>query len=161
MKRSTPLRRTISLRTRSPLARRTRLSARSKTNSYARRPRGHDFMSWTAQQPCMVRRFFHELHAAAGRPTMLLEQHLECEGRIEVDHAGNRFTQGNGKRAYDWTCIPLCTRHHRMRTSAAGTLGQAGIFYGYSLEALRRWCDAAIALHHANARRARIEVPTC
>lgn len=153
--RSTPLR-----RTRTPL-RRTRFMHSSRKSKHARRERGHDFMGWTSQQPCMVGRFWRELHIEHVDTVASGEQHLECEGRIEVDHAGCRFTQGNGTRAFDWTCIPLCTKHHRMRTSWAGTLGQAGIFFGYSLEALRRWCDAAIAIHHALASRARVEVPAC
>lgn len=161
MKRSTPLRRTRSLRTTSRLTRRTRISARSKTNSHARRERGLDFMGWTSRQPCMVRRFWQELHRTAGGKRTLMEHHLDCDGRIEVDHAGDRFAQGNGTRAFDWTCIPLCRRHHQMRTSWAGTLGQAGIFYGYTLEQHRRWCDAAIAIHHKLASAARVEVPAC
>lgn len=118
-------------------------------------------MGWNSRQPCFVRRFWARLHTASGAFTTLLEQHLDCDGRIQVDHAGCRFEQGNGKRAHDWTCIPLCEGHHRMRTSWAGTLGQAGIFFGYTREAMRRWCDAAIALNHQLAGLARIEVPTC
>lgn len=152
--------RTAPLRTRTPL-RRSRFMRSNRKSKHARRERGHEFMEWTSRQPCMVRRFWSELHLATGVSSTLLEVHLSCDGRIEVDHAGCRFTQGNGTRAFDWTCIPLCTRHHRMRGSWAGTLGQSGIFFRYTREALRRWVDAAIAIHHALASRARVEVPAC
>jgi hypothetical protein len=160
MMRRTPLKRSSGLSVSSGLSRTTRLRVRGNTK-HARRERGDEYMAWTSRQRCFACRFWQRLHLASGARTILVEDHLKCDGRIEVDHAGCRFEQGDGKRAYDWTVIPLCTRHHRMRTSWAGTLGQAGIFFGYSREAMRRWCDAAIALQHELAGKARVEVPTC
>ena len=165
MKRSTPLQRTAALRSKSTLSRKTRLSPRSKTNSHALRPRGKSFMAWVSRQPCMVQFALARLHYAAlgtlVAPDGLLPECAHCAGRIHVDHAGNRFTQGNGTRAHDRTCIPLCEKHHVQRTNWAGTPGQAGVFYGFSLEALRRWCDEAIRINQARAKAYGIEVPTC
>lgn len=128
---------------------------------HARRPRALDFMGWTKRQPCMVRQWLDELHAAAGNRIVLRDEDLWCSGLIEADHAGNRFTQGDGKRAYDWTCIPLCKKHHEQRTNAAGTRGQAGIFFGFTCEMLRSWCNEAIRIHHMRARAQGIAIPTC
>lgn len=75
----------------------------TKATKHARRPRGREFMGWTSRQSCMVCRFFDRLHVAArGNVLMLgLPQHYRCDGRIEVDHAGCRFKQGDGTRAFD------------------------------------------------------------
>lgn len=158
--RRTPLKRSTPLRVRSGLNRTTRLRARGDTK-HARRPRGDEYMAWISKQRCTVCRFWKRLHEASGARTILNESDLKCDGRIDVDHAGCRYTQGDGTRAFDWTCIPLCRRHHQMRTANAGTPGQAGIFSGYTREQHRRWCDAAIALQHELAGKARVEVPTC
>lgn len=171
-----PLRRKTPLRAQSSLRRAVREAAVTITvdgvvmgrvkslhsgTKHSRRERAFDFMGWTKRQPCMVRRFLDELHRAAGNRIMLLEQHVHCDGPIEADHAGNRYTQGNGTRAFDWTCIPMCRKHHRQRTDFAGTRGQAGIFFGFTCEMMRAWCNRAIEIHHALARRAGIAIPSC
>lgn len=107
------------------LRRKTRLRARSRTNSHRRRERDLPFMAWVATLPC-------RLEFVGGR-------HV-CRGRVQVDHAGNRFTDGNGIRAHDTTCIPLCTKHHRERTS------YRGYFKNWVAAGMRAWCDEQIHL---------------
>lgn len=161
LKRKTPLRVNRSkLETKRSLQR-TAISSFGSTTKHARRPRAREFMGWTARQPCMVARFFDVLHRSAGNRRMILEAHLTCEGPIQCDHAGNRFTDGNGKRAHDRTCIPMCRKHHEQRTNAGGTKNQAGIFFGFGAEQVRIWSNEAIKIHHNCARLAGVEIPNC
>lgn len=155
---------------RSPLKRKTalRVNHRSRKPSktkHARRPRAFDYMAWTSRQVCIVARAGLVLHRASSSPRYdvpaIVAKHLACEGPIQVDHAGNRFTDGDGKRAFDRTCIPLCRKHHEQRTNAGGTLGQAGIFYGFTAEMVRTWSNAAIEIHQQLARAAGVKIPDC
>lgn len=55
----------------------------------------------------------------------------------EADHAGVR---AGWRRAPDETSIPLCTDHHRDRTT------RRRFFAGRSWEWMRSWCDSMIAM---------------
>lgn len=133
----------------------------TKTTKHARRERGREYMAWTSRQPCMVARFWQRLHTHAGNRRLVLEMHLCCDGPIQVDHAGNRFTDGDGTRAFDRTVIPMCRKHHEQRTNACGTPGQAGIFAGFDADMVRAWSDEAIRIHQSLARFAGIAIPDC
>ena len=63
----------------------------------------------------------------------------ECGGRIEASHHGIG-DRGTGTKASDYTCIPLCTRHHREFTEH----GRLGNMDG---EQTRDWaCRVAIGI---------------
>lgn len=148
------------LKRKTPL-RAKRMARKPSTTKHARRERSPEFMGWTKRQPCIVRRFWQRLHELAGNRRVILESDLYCDGQIQADHAGNRFTDGDGVRAHDRTTIPMCMKHHGHRTSACGTPGQAGIFAGFTAEMVRAWSNEAIRIHHELARRAGIQIPNC
>jgi len=158
LKRYTPLR--VSLPPRHGKMRAAIDAFKMSQTKHARRPRGREFMAWTSTRCCSVAR-------ASGWRQVLVSRYPElapferCDGPIQVDHAGCRFKQGDGTRAFDWTCIPMCRRHHEMRTNYGGQIGQAGIFYRFTKALMRAWCDALITLHHADARRAGVAIPNC
>lgn len=64
------------------------------------------------------------------------EEWNRCEGPVEADHAGARPI---GRKASDDTAIPLCSRHHRMRTD------YSGCFAHFDATRMRAWCDERIA----------------
>jgi len=70
-----------------------------RRSRYSQRERETDYMLWVKTLPCCCS------HLGA------------CEGVVEADHAGAR---GLGMKASDWTCIPICTLHHRQRTDFSG-----------------------------------------
>ena len=131
-----------------------KISHRSMTK-HARRPRAFDFMGWVKRQPCTVALAFEALHRHVGYTRGVSLPDLKCEGAVEADHAGNRFRDGDGTRAFDRTCIPLCSKHHRQRTD------YRGIFSNFTSGMMRDWCDEAVRLTHGLARAAGIEIPTC
>ncbi len=92
--------------------------------AHGERERDFAFMGWVKTQPCRLR----ELQDAAGA--------CSGSGWSEADHAGAR---AGFRRADDDTCIPLCNRHHRDRTT------RRGYFAGRDWDWMRGWCDAAIA----------------
>lgn len=114
MKRGGPLAR------RTPLVRRTRLRAYSKTSKYRRRPRNMDFMLYVLWLPCELRNV-----RGAGR----------CRGRVQADHAGKR---GLGQKCPDDECIPLCQHHHQSRTD------YSGYFKNWNGAQMREWNDRII-----------------
>lgn len=69
-------------------------------------------MAFIAKQPCHL--------ACTGK----------CEGRVQVDHAGNH---GMGQRSRDDETIPLCRKHHRQRTD------YRGYFKDWNGEQMREW----------------------
>lgn len=99
---------------RTPLKRRTRLRARSTSNSYRLRERHIDHMLLVKKLPCVA------LGLETGK----------CRGPIEADHAGRR---GTGQKCDDRETIPLCSYHHRCRH------GFAGPFKGWVQEQMREW----------------------
>ncbi len=159
--RRTALKRKTPLRSKVRLAVHHAIGAFRSTTSHARRERSPAFMGWTVRQTCMVRRFVDELHRAAGARQPVPAEYLRCDGPVQADHAGNRFTDGNGKRAFDRTVIPMCRRHHEHRTNAGGTRSQAGIFYGFTCEMVRVWSNRAIEIHQRCAQLAGVEIPAC
>lgn len=59
-----------------------------------------------------------------------------CEGRIEADHVGPRPL---GRKCHDREAIPLCTKHHWLRTNYLGP------FEKFTATTMRAWADEAIA----------------
>ena len=116
----TPLRRLM------PLRRKTWLRARSKTNSYRRRPRDLERMKWTRRQSCAAR----ELGG--------------CSGRVQADHAGRR---GIGQKADDSTVIALCSTHHTCRNDFSGA------FRDWDQARMRAWLLGQIAYHQLEYER--------
>lgn len=124
MKRSTPLRRTSSLR-RSPMR------SRRGSTSYSRRERDFEFMGWVKRQSCMLR----ELSLVDFTRSIVALPDDPCSGPIEADHMGSR---GISQKADDNTCVPMCTHHHRRRTDHSGP------FRYLTRDELRAWRAAAI-----------------
>lgn len=114
------------------------------TTSYSRRDRNFDFMGWIKQQPCIVidlqpilfiRRTLPLIETA--RLIRLVSCHLVtiCAGDVEADHMGAR---GLGQKADDYTCVAMCSQHHRERTD------HSGIFRPLNRDEVRAWRDVAI-----------------
>lgn len=129
MKRTAPLHSRSTLKRSTPMARRTRLNPRSKTNSYRRRERDLEFMRWVRHQPCILRVICPFLSMPVGFAT------TPCSGPVEADHMGER---GIGQKADDRTCVPMCRNHHRERTDHMRT------FRPLTRDELRAWRAAAI-----------------
>jgi hypothetical protein len=131
-----------------PLKRKTRLRARSLTNSYRRRERDLPFMKKVRKLPCIVRTWLEGLRRVGDKTSSwLMPTHVTpCGGRVQADHLGVR---PYGWKAGDTTCAAMCERHHRERTDAQSA--RNGIFADFTAEQMREWCDWAI-------RRTRIEV---
>lgn len=135
LKRKTPLR---ARRMRDAIATfGTKAPGPRRKSKHARRLRDLDFMGWVKRQRCV---------ATVITPPGRHPHQVRCEGPIEADHAGDRFAQGDGIRAHDATCIPLCRLHHRDRTD------RAGVFAFVSKPDHRAWCDRAIAYTQRCAR---------
>lgn len=115
---------------RTPLKRKTPMRRFSTTSKYARRERDKDFLAFIHWCPCALKN---------GDPTG------ECEGRIEADHAGKKTTAF--RKTDDTTCIPLCTRHHRARTTPKGFTGYRGFFKDWSKDKMRAWADEKIKFY--------------
>lgn len=60
-----------------------------------------------------------------------------CEWRMEAHHAGRK--PGLAVKASDYTCIPLCRRHHAQLEE------RRGVFLGWTKVMVRQWSDAQIA----------------
>lgn len=127
-----------------PLKRKTRLRARSLTNSYRRRERDLEFMKKVRKLGCIVRLWMSII--GKGGAWMQPTHVTPCGGRVQADHLGQR---AYSKKAHDTTCAPMCRRHHQERTDGASA--RNGIFSDFKAEDMREWCDWAI-------RRTRIEV---
>lgn len=110
----------------------------SRTSKHATRERDVPFMLWVKTQPCLLRGVAH-----AGPCAMFRRPGDDPAWISEADHAGDRFKHGDGYRAHDSTCIPLCTRHHRDREQRTG-------FFAPMTKAERRaWLDDAITMIRA------------
>lgn len=59
----------------------------------------------------------------------------ECYGPVHAHHAGER--PGLGIKASDYTCIPLCQKHHSDLHSCCG-------YFQMTRQELRLWQDRAI-----------------
>jgi hypothetical protein len=108
---------------RTPLRRKARLRAHSKTSKHSRRERDWPYLAFVHTLPCAAR--------------LLTSTGYECDGPIEADHIGGRYGEDSDKR-----CIPLCRKHHRQRT---GVVGGGGLWAGWSLERKREWGWEAVA----------------
>lgn len=60
-----------------------------------------------------------------------------CELGVEAHHAGPK--PGVALKASDYTCIPLCRRHHAQLEE------RRGVFLGWTKAMVRQWSDAQIA----------------
>jgi hypothetical protein len=106
---------------RTPL-KRTPFKRGVKRTKYAKRERAFEFMLFVKRLPCC---------ACAIAPDS------KCNGPVEADHAGRR---GIGQKASDFTCIPLCSKHHRERH------GFCGAFKGWDQEKMRGWLEQRIGI---------------
>lgn len=102
---------------RTPLRRKARLRPRSKRNSYARRQRDPEYMAFVRRLPCSV------------------SWPHGCQGPVEAHHAGERPF---GRKAPDWTCLPLCHKAHHDWHSGGST------WKGVDR---RAWASEQIGLH--------------
>jgi len=118
----------VTLRRHTPL-KRSWMKRKPRSTSHARRERDVPYMKAVRGLPCMLSGL-----AGAG----------QCSGDVQADHAGDKrdADQGDGYRADDRTCIPMCQGHHEQRT---GKVGGFGPFFGPMSKVERRhWCDVAI-----------------
>lgn len=102
---------------------------------YRERTRAWDYMGFVKTLPCCA-----ATSNVGGR----------CSGGIEADHAGRR---GIGQKASDYTCIPLCSQHHRWRTDFAGP------FRDWDRERMRAWLLAETAITQRLALARGIDIP--
>jgi hypothetical protein len=102
------------LRRLTPL-RRSAFKRSGHRSKYRRRLRAIPFMLWVKRQPCSAR---------------FLDCNSPCIGRVEADHAGRR---GIGQKASDYTCVPLCSKHHAERTNFSG------VFKSWDQARMRFW----------------------
>lgn len=121
-------------------------AGRSQTK-HARRERAPE--SWwlfVKQLPCFVAVTYAGTGARPRTP-------CSREPLRDADHMGNRFSQGDGTRAHDWTCAPMCHDHHMERHALTGA------FKGFTGEHMRAFCASAVEWTHNRARAAGIVIP--
>lgn len=104
------------LKRKTPMARKS-MRRRPRSTSYARRERDFDYMMWVKSLECLA------------------QSMGPCDGVTEADHVGARAA--SHKSADDET-IPLCTRHHAMRTAFTG------VFKRFDRSAMREWVATAL-----------------
>ena len=129
LKRSAPLRRKAPLKRSKPPKRKRstpRRSARVRDPEYLQIVRG---LACCAPPPMRPSDPAHFMNISR-------EEWNRHEGPVEADHAGQRPV---GRKADDSTAIPMCRRHHRMRTD------YSGCFAGWDAARMRAWCDQQIA----------------
>ena len=119
-----------------------------RKTKHARRPRAVPYMRWVKTQSCMVL-----VLEALVRGSF--DTKPECWGPIEADHAGSKMKQGDGTRAHDATCIPMCKRHHAHRENFTG------VFKSFKQADMRSFLATAIQYTQNLARSHGVEVPTC
>jgi hypothetical protein len=108
-----------------------------RRSRYSQRKRETDFMLWVKMQACCASTFAIDLGS--------------CDGVVEADHAGLR---GMGMKASDWTCVPICTLHHRQRTDFSGP------FKKWTQEMMRSFLQSAVANTQLLARLHGFEIPS-
>lgn len=126
-----------------------RLSTAKRRNKYARRERDLPYMGWVKQQPCCMvqmeawRRL--RQHPDGDRILGLWRGPLVfggCRGAVEAHHAGEH---GQGQKAPDDTCIPLCEAHHR--GDDIGITRYRGPFAGWPRGAVKAWELAMVEIY--------------
>jgi hypothetical protein len=142
LKRKTPLRASRVLRVDGSHFMMTQPPHVKRKTKHARRERAPAYMAWVKTLPCYV---------VALRLTFA----TPCRGVVEADHAGSKMSEGDGLRAYDHTCIPLCTGHHRERHDFCGT------FEAFDQQQMRVFLSTAIAHTRLTAMNQGVEVPLC
>lgn len=101
------------------------------------------FVAWVRTRQCRVWWMVHHGEVVCGVWT-------ECLGVIHAHHAGER---GLGQKADDWTCIPLCARHHGEIHDCRGT------FAGWGKALRREWSAEQIRATRAEWNRIRAVDP--
>ncbi len=128
------------------IARKTPLRARSKRNSYRWRERKVDYMRRVRRLPCIVSAWrelsfgmrmdvLEIISDSAGLRVPIASSESRCWGRVQADHAGERPLS---HKAGDGTVIPLCKGHHGQRTD------YRGMFKDWNGQMMRVWCTWAI-----------------
>lgn len=125
------------------------IRVRSKTK-HARRERAP--ASWwlfVKSQPCFVA-WLVKVGAWEGPITP-----CSCEPARDADHMGNRFSEGDGTRARDATCVSICHTHHMERHALTGA------FKLFDGERMQAFCATGVQWMHNRARAAGIVIPDC
>lgn len=138
MNRSTPL------RSRSSLRRTKRINPKRRAPRRSGRERDRAYLLKVKGLPCILAprlrvvatESWQDQRKATMLTSFLCGVLTTCEGPIEADHAGRRPL---GRKCSDHEAIPLCRKHHRERTDAAG------YFRGWIASLMRVWLDLAIA----------------
>lgn len=134
---------------------RSRMKQGPSTTKHALRPRAPDaWWLFVKTRPCFVLVLLGDREIAGRFDWTEL---TPCSGSIEADHMGNRFTQGDGTRAWDWTCVGLCNGHHFERTHVR----VARTFSRFTREQVAEFCQLGIEWTHAQARSLGVDIPTC
>lgn len=160
MKRSAMQRRTP-LRAKGKVTRRAPVRRKPSSTKHARRERAPSaWFEWVKSQPCFVSyldRLFGWGHLIPSTYSHLSAQVrlrlTPCLGVVEADHMGSKMRDGDGERAYDYTCVSICTGHHMERHDFAGT------FKEFCQDDMRAFLAAGIAWMHARAREQGVEIP--
>lgn len=148
MKRST-------LKRRNPLRMKNPMRRGKGDTKHAKRPRAPAaWWIFVKTRMCFVQVVL--LHFADDFP-MVVANATPCSGGIEADHMGNRFRDGDGERAWDYTCVGLCNGHHDERTN----IRVARTFKAFSKDDMRAFCARGIAWTHEQARALGVEIPNC
>lgn len=123
LKRGKPPQRRTRLRGTGALKRKGPIKRRPPAKSS---PAEEAYKEFIRQQPCCAAEF------------------SACHGRIDPHHAGWNHAQGEGRgtalKAVDWTCIPLCRRHH----GQLETLDRGGPFRDWTKDIRRTWVTVQI-----------------
>lgn len=119
-----------SIRERKQLLRRKRIRARRPTPRRSGRVRDRERLLWTKTKPCYLARVMPELGCC--RISASLGFFV-----VEADHMGER---PKGRKASDFTAVPMCMQAHLWRTSHSGP------FKNWTKWERRVWCDEAIGI---------------
>lgn len=133
----------------------TRRKLERRKSKHARRERAPEaWWIFVKTRTCFVQVMLR--HYAADFPSVA-ENATPCSGPIEADHMGDRFRDGDGTRARDYTCVGLCNGHHGERTNVR----VARTFKGFAKDDMRALCARGIAWTHEQARALGVEIPDC
>ena len=121
---------------------------RKSQTKHARRERAPDeWFEWVTRQPCFVG-VLMSLGLWVGPIT-------PCCAKIDADHVGNRFKDGgDGTRAADRSCVPVCHDHHMERH------GLYGAFKHFRRFMMDQFRATALEWTLNRARQAGIVIPT-
>lgn len=127
----------------------------TKRTKHARRERAPDeWFAFVKGLPCFVQ-VLARLDVALDRWSANPGEITPCYGPIEADHMGDRFKDGDGTRAHDSTCGPMCHGHHMERHDFAGT------FKRYTRDDMRAFLSTCVQWTQNTAKERGIAVPAC